>query len=361
MRAQNPVARGARGVINAARAPLSIGRERFGRARILPLYGEENRSNVLGLPQREFVDPLALYQVAASELSWVSANGVEMSALVFYPISPPANGQKFGAVIYSHGLGASAESFAYLGYSWAGRGVATICLRHPETDESIWRGKIRAMSELREAYNKYWTARDRATAIRSCIDFLYARHDSDGPLGRDLDLGRIGVAGNDLGALGALLVAGQLPPDNGTSLKDPRVAAVLALSPPVFCDSDKGTLVYGEIRSPAMVVMGTQDNGIVGTTRAEQRRLPYDSIDETDRYLLVLEGGDHRVYGGRRTNVRRGDVQYQETIAKETCDFWVAYLLNDLEIRKKLSSQGSTVSFSNARVERRLGLQIAND
>ena len=308
------------------------------------------------------MDPLALYQVASKEISWTTDEGLDYSALVFYPITPPINGGKFSAVIYSHGLGASAENFAYLGYAWAGRGIITICLKHPGSDESIWRRKLRAMNELREAYQKYWTARDRAEAISATVDFLYAHHAEAGPLGRDLDLSKIGAAGNDLGALAALLVVGQLPPDNGSSLKDDRIAAILAMSPPVFCDSNKASYVYESVRSPSMFIMGTNDNGIVGTTKAEQRRIPYDSIQGVDRYLVILEGGDHRVYGGRKVGaMRSGDASYQETISRETCDFWRAYLLRDPVALRQMNSQGRTSPLPNARVEWRVSSQVAFD
>ncbi|MBQ7813254.1 MAG: hypothetical protein IJ387_02010, partial [Thermoguttaceae bacterium] len=67
----------------------------------------------------------AVYPVATREVSWNDAQGRYVSALVFYPAAPPVAGSKFSVVVYSHGLGGSAERFAYLGESWAARGVVT--------------------------------------------------------------------------------------------------------------------------------------------------------------------------------------------------------------------------------------------
>lgn len=295
--------------------------------------------------------PRSIYRVGTSKISWRSRDGKEYDAIVYHPTRPPVAGSKFGVAIYSHGLGASPEEFSYLGRAWASRGVVCITLRHPETDDSVWRGKARPMAALKEAYHKYWSGRDRAMAIRSAIDYVYASHYNSGPLGSDVDLRRIAVAGNDLGALGALLVAGQLPPDNGPSLRDNRVAAVLALSPPVFCEAERGAEVYSGVTVPLMVVTGTKDDGIVGSTKARQRRLPYDSVSRNDRYLVVLDGGDHRVYGRRIVGF---DESFHKTIGAETSDYLSAYLLGDYDVLMELREYGSTFSLKNANVEKTL-------
>lgn len=305
-----------------------------------------------------FPDPalarsFATYRVGVTNVSWRSRAGKNYTALVYHPTSQPISGSKFGAIVYSHGLGSSPDEFAYLGRAWAARGVVAIMLHHPESDASVWRGRMRPMSALKDAYHKYWNGRDRALAIRSAIDFIYASHNSPGPMGADLDLSRIAVAGNDLGALGALLVAGQAAPDNGASLRDDRVRAVLALSPPVYCEAAQGDAVYSDVVAPLMVVTGTEDDGIVGKTKAYQRRIPYDSVKHGDRYLVVLNGGDHRVYGSRRVG-QQGDQSFHETIAFETTDFLAAYLLGDFGTLTRLREYGATAALNNATVERRL-------
>ncbi|MGN1066057.1 MAG: alpha/beta hydrolase family protein [Thermoguttaceae bacterium] len=346
--AQPAVVQGARSVIDAVR-PQNV-------AKGLSSLGERGipEIEVYSAPPRG--DLNSIYPVGVQDISWLSREGVAVSALVFYPKTRPVAGSKFSAVIFSHGLGSSAENFSYLGRSWAGRGIVSIFLRHPESDESIWRGKIRAMGELKEAYSKYWTGVDRVRALRSGIDYLYEHHNDPGPLGSDVDLNRIGVAGNDLGALAALLLAGQIPLDGARTYKDPRVSGVLALSPPVFCEPERGPIVYENISAPTMIVTGTEDNGIVGTTKAHERRIPYDSIRGVDKYLVVLQGADHRVYGGRRMGAKHAsDQPFQQTIRQETSDFWSAYLQTETSILRQLCAQGKTVPFSNARVEWLLG------
>ena len=316
---------------------------------VLPSFG----SNVVGRAPISFSDSESIYEVGSQNITWYSQDGEVFSALAFYPMTPPIDDDKFPVVIYSHGLGSSPENFSYLGRSWASRGVVSIFLHHYETDESLWRGKLRPMVELKEAYHKYWTARDRARAMSSAIDFLYSVNNESGPLGASVDLSRIGVAGNDLGALAALMLAGQLPPDNGALLKDSRVSAVVAISPPVFCDLASAPTVYASITAPLMVVTGTKDDGVVGSTKARQRRIPYDSVSRNDRYLVVLQGADHRVYGGLRVGGQRAaaDHSYQETVRVQTSDYFSAYLLKSGDHLERMRSYGYATRSDNAIVE----------
>ena len=332
---------------NVANAAIQTLRPIAGAA--LPGFG----SNPGDRAQASRLDPESIYEVGSQTITWYSQGGEVFSALAFYPTTPPLNGGKFPAVVYSHGLGSSPENFSYLGRSWASRGVVTIILHHYETDESLWRGKLRPMAELKEAYNKYWTARDRARAMSSAINFLYSINEEPGPLGASVDLTRIAVAGNDLGALAALMLAGQLPPDNSALMKDSRVSAVLAISPPVFCDPASAPTVYASITAPLMVITGTKDDGVVGSTKARQRRIPYDSVTRNDRYLVVLKGGDHRVYGGLRVGGQRqaSDSAYQETVRVQSSDYFSAYLLNSASHLESMRSNGYSTRSENAFVE----------
>ncbi len=297
--------------------------------------------------------PAENYAVGVRNVTWRGRDAKSYSALAYHPATPPVGDVKFSVVIFSHGLGASAESFSYLANAWAERGNLVLLLRHPTSDESVWRGKLRPMAELKDAYRKHWSGRDRARAIIAALDLVYSWKNEGTGLGADLDLSRIAVAGNDLGALAALMVAGQLPPDNGPSLKDPRVASVLAMSPPVFCSREQGAIVYSQITVPVMVVTGTHDDGVVGSTKAYQRRMPYDSVRNVDRYLVILQGADHRVYGGLRISSQRqaSDAPYQETILIETSDYFSAYLRDDAFRLASLRARGSVEQFANANVE----------
>lgn len=281
----------------------------------------------------QFAGP-QLYGVSSRYVAWNAGSRSLVSCKVYFPtgIVKPCP-----IVIFSHGLGGSVETCGYLGKMWASRGIISFHLEHPGSNEQIWRSKIQARDVLRSAYQAHWTGRDRALAIRFVLDRLdeiaSGKTSDQAELAHMLDMKKIGVAGNDLGALAALLVAGQLPPDNGSSLKDARVLAVLALSPPVYCNAANAPLVYGGVRVPFMSFSGTLDDGVIGSTKAWQRRIPYDSLSDVDRYHVTLQGADHLVYSGVRPRGRQSqgskDAVYQKTIMEVSTVFWALYLKND--------------------------------
>lgn len=272
-----------------------------------------------------------LFSVGTDHVSWtVPGTATTLNAKVFYPrgaVGCPV-------IIFSHGLGASSERYGYLGKMWATHGIASIHPEHPGSNEAIWRGKIRAKEILTTAYQRYWNGRDRALAMKFAIDQLFATQGKlltvpDAP---QFDVSQIAVGGNDLGALAAMLLAGQLPPDNGASLKDHRVKAVLALSPPVFCDSTHAPIVYSGIDIPFMSVAGTHDDGVIGKTKAPERRIPFDHLGNIDHFHLTLVGADHQVYSGirlRNSSQGNNDGAYQRTIMDVSMAFLAMTLRND--------------------------------
>lgn len=319
--------------------------------RVSPLsetFSEERIPSVSGTPQVR-----TGYRVEVRDMVWTAPNDAfQVRARAYCPID--AQG-KVPVVLFSHGLGASVERFEYLGDRWASRGIASIFLSHPGSDESHWRGKLRPMNELKEIYKKYWSARDRALMIRFTLDRLTEMAGQSGTVAERLDLTRVGVAGNDLGALAALLVAGQLPPDNGPSLVDGRIKAVAALSPPVYCSPDRSQIVYGGVQVPFLSFAGTNDDGVVGSTKAYQRRIPFDGMSGNPRYHVTLEGGDHMVYSGHlRSGKKAGDAVYQRSIRDVSTLFWSAYLLDDGDARRALNEADPARIALAGRMERNL-------
>lgn len=278
-----------------------------------------------------FIGPMSArpgFQVGVKNMTWTAPDGAfQVRARAYYPADKT---DKSPVVIFSHGLGGSGERFEYLGTAWAQRGIASIFLSHPGSDETHWRGKLRPMNRMKGVYEKYWSARDRALMIRFALDRLDERAGRSGTVAERFDLARVGVAGNDLGALAALLLAGQLPPDNGPSLADERVTAVIAFSPPVYCSPDRGQIVYAGVKVPFISFAGTNDDGVVGTTKAPQRRIPFDAMAGNPRYHVTLQGGDHMVYSGHISSRKKGnDPPYQRSIRDISTIFWAAYLLGD--------------------------------
>lgn len=277
--------------------------------------------------------------ISTARFNWYdSARRRNVPALVFYPSD---GSDRAPVIIYSHGLGRSPGSCAYLGRYWARYGYCCVHLQHFGSDESVWRGKLRPMQALKMAYANSQNHYNRPEDVSFAIDQLQRLRQEQSPVAQRMDLGRIGVAGNDLGAQTALALAGQLLP-GGRHFTDPRVKAIVALSPPVLLGRVPLDEAYTEIHVPCLHVRGTEDDGRVGTTQAWQRRVPFDRIEGSDQYLITLVGADHMVYDGhvlaRRDNPQ--DPMFRRLVQTATTAFWDAYLKGDASKTQWLEQNG---------------------
>jgi pimeloyl-ACP methyl ester carboxylesterase len=258
---------------------------------------------------------------------------------IFYPTKIGEG--KLPIIVFSHGLGGSIDCCSYLANAWALQGFAAVFLQHPGSDENIWKGKVLILSEFKESYRHNWNGRTRAEDIKFVLDNLEQLINENHPITVKLDQNRIGVGGYDLGCLASLLVAGQVPSDNGDSLYDSRIKAVLAMSPPIRYVGKSFREVYAPINVPALFITGTEDDSIVGPTKANQRRIPFDAMSRNNRYLVTFQGGDHRIYGGRIFSLSaRNDQRFQSAIIYVSNYFWKAVLQRDKNAERVLNGSG---------------------
>jgi len=273
----------------------------------------------------------------------------------------PRSAEPAPVILFSHGLGSSIESCAYLANAWTANGFVCVFVQHPGSDENVWKGKVRILNEFRGAYEQNWNSRTRAKDLHFVLNCLEEIVLSNTQFATRIDMDRIGVGGIDLGALAALLLSGQVPPDNGDSLYDPRIKAVLAMSPPVVPTNINFREAYQPITAPALFITGTGDDGVVGSTKAVHRRIPFDAMVQNQRYLITLDGGDHRMYGGRVVSFLggRNDEKYQSGIVRSSTVFWRAFLREEPRALQAMDTYGWTSLVGvKATVERR-GTQVA--
>ena len=275
--------------------------------------------------------------VSAGDATWYdSSRNRSIPVRIYFPRqTEPAP-----VVLFSHGIGASIESCAYLANAWSANGFVCVLVQHPGSDENIWKGKVRILNEFKGAFEQNWNCRTRTKDLHFALNCLEQLVQTDRRFAARIDINRIGVGGIDLGALSSLLMAGQVPPDHGGSLYDPRIKAVLALSPPVWTMNISYREIYLPITVPTLFITGTNDDGIVGPTKAVHRRIPFDAMDQCQRYLITLEGGDHRIYGGRVFTFlsARNDEKFQAAIARSSTCFWQAVLQNDPGAKRAMDS-----------------------
>ena len=281
--------------------------------------------------------PPARYAVAWVDRVWFDAQrNRSVPARIYYPAD---SSQRFPVVVFSTGLGRSRDDCAYLGRHWASCGYVSVHVQHRGSDEEVRQGNLRPRKELQRAFYAPENIRNRPMDIIFVLDQLEEMQRDGSPPGDRLDMTRIGAAGHDFGAQTVLGLVGQVLP-GGLSFVEPRIKAVVAMSSPVPLGQVPLSLAYGDIASPCLHITGTADNSIVATTRASQRRLPFDHTSRGDQYLITFFGADHMTYSGHiRAANGAHDAMFQRLIAECSAVFWDAYLKNDVGAKAWLSGQ----------------------
>lgn len=244
-------------------------------------------------------------------------------------------------ILFSPGLGRSRDDCAYLGRYWAASGYVAVFVQHKGSDDDVLQGVGRPRKQLRRAFDDPENIRDRPRDLIFAINQLEIMHRDGGPLGRRLDVQRIGVSGHDFGAQTALALAGQVLP-GGIAFVETRVKAVVAMSAPVPLGQVPLSVAYGDMRLPCLHITGTDDNSIVATTQANQRRLPFDYSAGADQFLVTFQGADHMTYSGHVFALLNGrsDGMFQQMIARCSTAFWDAYLQDNAQAKRWLAEDG---------------------
>jgi predicted dienelactone hydrolase len=298
------------------------------------------------------------YAVSVVDQSWFDpTRGRSIPVRIYYPTGGPEGEKKtFPVVIFSTGLGRSRDDCAYLGRHWAQCGYVSVHVQHIGSDEEVRQGSIRPRRELQKAFYSSQNIRNRPIDVIVVIDRLDAMRRQRVEPGDRCDMSRIGVAGHDFGAQTVLGLAGQVLPGQLT-FDEPRVKAVVAISSPVPLGQVPLDLAYENIVRPCLHITGTADNSIVGTTRASQRRLPFDHISGADQYLITLFGADHLTYSGHaRASNGSHDAMYQRLIAECTAVYWDAYLKDNAAAKAWLAGGSLETHLSGVgRLEKKTG------
>ena len=265
---------------------------------------------------------------------------------------PKAGAGPFPVIIFSHGLGGSREGYEYLGRHWASFGYVSVHVQHKGSDTAVWKGQGRPMEAMRQAVKEPRNSLDRVLDVRFAIDQVEKLNRDRGPLQGRLDLARIGMAGHSFGAWTTLAAVGETfvgPSGREQTFADPRIKAAIAMSASVPRDKTRLDQEFGHIKTPCLHMTGTLDDSPVGTTKAKDRRLPFDHITAADQYLVIFAGGDHMIFSGRGRLAKR-DTRFQDLIRPATTAFWDAYLkdakpakafLNDGALQKLLGREAT--------------------
>jgi len=289
--------------------------------------------------------PEVRYSVSITDFAWSdTGRGREIPVRIYCPAETTSggaigNGRRFPVIVFSTGLGRMRNDCAYLGQHWAGCGYVAAFVQHPGSDRDAQRG-LRPRKELQRAFYSPDNIRNRPLDIMFVLDRLEQLSKGTTPLGRRMDMTRVGASGHDFGSQTVLALAGQVLPGQ-IAFDEHRVKAIVAMSSPVPLGQVPLDVAYGNVSLPILHITGTADKSIVATTQPSQRRLPFDYAPAADQYLITLQGGDHLTYSGHARSANSGnDAMFHQLIAESSTAFWDAYLKHDGAAKKWLGDGG---------------------
>ncbi len=295
------------------------------------------------------------YEVEEIDRLWLEINDHDCLPLKIYSCKGSGT---FPVIIFSHGAGASEDSYRYLGYFWSSHGYICVHPFHRDVDpEKAEKGKKRSFLKLMGQVltdHKLWIK--RTSEISLIIDSLSCLGEKDTRLIGKLDIENIGVAGHSFGAYTAQLLGGakiNIPgfPEKKSFL-DQRISSLVLLSPQGKGQQGLNESSWDSMTLPFMIITGTLDKNFAGKG-AQWRREPFDFAPPKDKYFVLLEGAEHFSFNGRglekmlpkpsnikcdsdfkgqlNSNLRRDDLEIiiSEKVQNLSLAFWNLYLKKD--------------------------------
>jgi predicted dienelactone hydrolase len=282
----------------------------------------------------------------------------DLHVRVFYPAEPG----KYPVIVFSHGAGGSQTCCEALTRHWASYGYVTIQPTHD--DSALLRRNggeedIRFTQAVRDAMKKPALWQSRPADISFVIDSFAALQNRVPGLQGKIDAERVGVAGHSMGSYTAEAVAGaliDLPNHPGTTFADPRVKAVLCLSPQGPGQFGLTEHSFDRISLPYLGVTGSLDS-LGPVASPAWHKVPFDRSVEGDKFHVFIEGANHMSFIAARTvsmkSASRGEAILAYTNSAALA-FWDAYLKDDSGAKSYLGSNRlETQSHNAAKLYRR--------
>ncbi|APH70756.1 alpha/beta hydrolase family protein [Aquibium oceanicum] len=258
-----------------------------------------------------------------------------------------------GFVVFCHGLGSNGGAYAALSGYWAAHGYLVIhptfaddiriVARNepelgldPESDLSEWMTVPHARARMHAILHspERWTG--RLAVVGAVMDRL--PQIVEATCGAAESPMRGAIAGHSFGAYTAQLLAGaeiDLPDEPARRFADPRFEAAVLLSAQGRDQQGLRDGSWDGLRGPMLNVTGTLDQGAKGGDW-HWKCEPYELAPAGEKYLAVLEGGDHYL-GGFAERHRQVPAQ-REAVEQITLAFLDAQLRNSQAARGWLGS-----------------------
>lgn len=253
-------------------------------------------------------------------------------------------------IVYSHGLGDTASGGGVWGRARAAAGFVVVHVQHPGSHLESVRSALR--TGLGRASLKDATSAAQLFARLADVSFVIdeiARQKSLGKQWANARSDAVGVAGHSFGAHTTLGAGGQAF-QCYASLREPRIAALVALCPTIPSIGDAPS-AFANITRPTLCITGTLDGDVIGNGATPDRRAAvFGALPIGRKALLLLRNADHATFGGntdstgrtrlslpREPDARQLEAQHHLLIAHVTANWWRTHLQADSAAAAALS------------------------
>lgn len=205
----------------------------------------------------------------------------------------PATSGPWPIIVFSHRYRGCNTQSSFLMQALAGHGYAVFAPNHLDSECGNLQSWI-PRSELPFTDPQTWTEASYADRARDIENLLNALQHSPRYRSPPFDWNHVGLIGHSLGGYTVLGLAGAWP-----HLKDPRIKAVLALSPYAEPFATEHTL--GGVDTPVMYQGGTRDSEItpaLGGRHGAYRQTP------SPKYLVIIDGAGHMAWVDSRATAK---------------------------------------------------------
>lgn len=237
------------------------------------------------------------FGVATTYANWVAGQlDLDISLTV------PARLGPFPMVVYLPALGETRSAGEAWRTFWAQSGYAVLSLQPLAGDARVWATPQARSGDsaflARERYSAKVTT-ERLAALQEALAELQRRHArGEAPLDK-IDLSRVAIAGYDVGAYTAMLVAGESPRGVPVASLPFAVKAVIALSPYADFSGTPFDQRYAGISGPVLSVTSDNDADRLGVIPSPAiRKAPFDSMPSGNKYLLNMVDIPHAGLSG---------------------------------------------------------------
>jgi hypothetical protein len=245
------------------------------------------------------------YETISTQDTWtVRENVVDVSLLV------PAPPGIYPLVLYLPGLGEAADAGLSWRQAWAQAGYAVLCVQPIKFGTALWTSSRARAGDFFNLAKDAFSVPSLATRTQIVKDTLEQvsrrQREARGAAFSQIDLTRVAVAGFDLGAQTALLVAGESVRGVEPVHLPDGVKGIIVLSP--YADLSGVESNFQPIRLPVLSVTSGLDTDAYGLISSPSiRRMPFQYMPPGQKYLLLLASAPHAVLAGASPYSPRND------------------------------------------------------